>query len=103
MGSKIAWLTDRTAELAAIRHEWLGIQACTLPADRDEAEFGIALAYESAGLTPPRTVVWVPDPALGAVVAAVLATRGTRIPGKIWAEARQHARREVSLAYTHRA
>lgn len=103
MGSKISRLTDRARELAAIRQEWLDVQSCTLPADRDEAEFGIALAYDSAGLTPPRTVVWVPDPALGAVVAAVLANRGTRISGKVWAEARQRGRRIAGLTYTNRA
>src|SRR4051794_21425939 len=103
MGSKIARLTDRTTELAAIRQEWLDIQSRTLPADRDEAEVGIALAYESAGLTPPRTVVWVPPPALGAMVAAVLANRGARILSQVWAEAFQRARREAALVYTNRA
>ncbi|MFD0637171.1 DUF6745 domain-containing protein [Catenulispora yoronensis] len=72
-------------------------------ADRAEAEFGIALAYESAGLTPPHTVVWVPDPALGAVVAAVLANRGTRTSGRVWSEARQRGRRAASQVYTSRA
>jgi hypothetical protein len=103
MGSKIYRLTDRAAELAAIRQEWLDVQSCTLPADRDEAEFGVALAYDRAGLTPPHSVVWVPDPALGAVVAAVLGNRGTRISGKVWSEARQRGRRTASLAYTNRA
>ncbi|GAA1995939.1 DUF6745 domain-containing protein [Catenulispora subtropica] len=103
MGSRISRLTERTAALAAIRQEWLDAQSCTLPADRYEAEFGIALAYDSAGLTPPRTVVWVPDPALGAVVAAVLANRGTRTSGMVWSEARQRGRRAASLVYTNRA
>lgn len=103
MRSKISRLNDRLGTLAAIRQEWLDVQADTRPADRDEAEFGVALAYDSAGLTPPRTVIWVPDPALGAVVAAVLANRGTRISGKVWSEARQRARRTASLVYTNRA
>ncbi|NUP52915.1 MAG: hypothetical protein HOW97_37165 [Catenulispora sp.] len=103
MGTKISRLTDHTDELAAIRREWQDVHSSTLPADRDEAEFGVALAYDSAGLTPPHTVVWVPDPALGAVVAAVLANRGTRISGKVWSEARQRGRRTASLGYTDRA
>lgn len=103
MVSKIARLTDRADELAAIRREWQDVHACTLPADRDEAEFGIALAYEAAGLKPPRSVVWVPDPALGGVVAAVLTNRGTRISGKVWSEARQRGRRAASEFFTNRA
>lgn len=104
MGSKVSRLTDQqTTTVTAIRQEWQDIYASTTPADRYEAEFGIALAYDAAGLTPPRTVVWVPDPALGAVVAAVLANRGTRTSGKVWSEARQRARRAASLGYTNRA
>jgi hypothetical protein len=103
MRSKISRLNDRPGDLAAIRQEWLDVSADVRPADRDEAEFGVALAYDSAGLTPPRTVIWVPDPALGAIVAAVVATRSTRISGKVWAEARQRARRTASLVYTNRA
>lgn len=103
MRSKVSRLNDRHGELAAIRREWLAVRADTRPADRDEAEFGVALAYDGAGLKPPGTVIWVPDPALGAVVAAVLANRGTRISGKVWAEARQRARRTASLVYTNRA
>lgn len=103
MGTRVSHLGRWTRELHTVRQEWLAVQACTEPADRDEAEFGIALAYETAGLRPPRHVVWVPDPALGAVVAGALSSHAVRVSGKVWAEARQHARRVASQVYSNRA
>ena len=107
MGTRVSHMGDWLYELHEVRREWLAVQACTEPADRDEAEFGIALAYESAGLTQPHSVVWVPDPALGAIVAGVLATRAgraaVRASDEVWAEARQSARRAASLMYSNRA
>jgi hypothetical protein len=103
VGSRVSQLTEWLHELRNVRQEWLDVHASTEPADRYEAEFGIALAYDTAGLTPPHTVIWAPDPASGAAVAAVLSRRGTRTSGKVWAEARQRGRRAAALIYTNRA
>lgn len=103
MGTRVSHLGDRLRELHDVRREWLDVQACTEPADREEAEFGIALAYEGAGLPPPRMVIWAPDPALGAVIAATLAGHTFRASGRVWTEARVRARRAAAQVYSNRA
>ena len=103
MGSRIDDVAGELDELRRIRQEWLDVQSSTAPANRDEAEFGIALAYDSARLTPPHTVVWVPDPALGAVVAARLTTQGTRVSSAVWNQARQRGRSHALRIYSQRA
>lgn len=102
MGIAASQLGEWLRTLPEVRQKWLDVRACTDPADRDEAEFGIALAYETAGLAPPRAVVWVPDPALGAVVAAVLAAHTARVSNRVWTEARHRGRRAVGNSHTAR-
>lgn len=101
----MAFQTNQLAEwlrtLPTVRQEWLDVQACTDPADRDEAEFGIALAYETAGLNPPR-IIWAPDPALGAVIAAVLAAFTHRVTAQVWGDARRSARRSTGNTHKNR-
>ena len=96
-------LGERLHELHCVQREWLGVRTCTEPADREEAEFGIALAYENAGLTPPHTVVWAPDPSLGAVVAGTLKSQAVPYQRLLWNEARAEARRITSSIYARRA
>ena len=45
-----------------VRDEWIKIGLCTDPANRPEAERGIRLCYEIAGLTPPSKIVWYDSP-----------------------------------------
>ena len=60
---------DQEAALPAVRDEWLAIGLSTEPADRAEAEAGVAEAYRAAGMEPPEIVVWVDSPMAGAIAA----------------------------------
>ncbi|WP_194909200.1 DUF6745 domain-containing protein [Catenulispora rubra] len=102
MGIQSSQLGEWLRDLPAVRQEWLDLQACTQPVDRYEAEFGVALAYETAGLKPPHTVVWAPDPALGAVIATVVSGFTPRASAKVWTEARQRARRSTGNTHKNR-
>jgi hypothetical protein len=103
MGSRVGDLTGWTRDLRKVRQEWSDAEASTAPADRYEAEFGIALAYDAARLAPPHTVIWVPDPALGAVVAARLTMPGRRVSARVWTGPRHQAQQDIRLAYSKRA
>ena len=103
MGTRVSHVGDWLHELRDVQREWLDVQACTEPADREEAEFGIALAYEYAGLTPPRTVIWAPDPSLGGVIAGALRSEKVLYQRLLWNDARAEARRITSSIYTRRA
>lgn len=61
---------EQEAQLPGIRDEWLAYGLSTEPANRPEAEAGVRLAYESAGLKAPTTMVWLDSPMAGAVGAA---------------------------------
>lgn len=50
---------EQEALLPVVRDEWLAHGLCTEPADRADAEAGVAHAYETAGLAPPSIVVWL--------------------------------------------
>ncbi|TDD75098.1 DUF6745 domain-containing protein [Actinomadura rubrisoli] len=56
--------------------DWQSIAFSTDPADRGRAEAGVAAAYTAAGLEAPERYVWVPSPARGAAVAAILSGHG---------------------------
>lgn len=103
MGTRVSHVGDWLHELRDVQREWLDVQACTEPADREEAEFGIALAYEYAGLTPPRTVIWAPDPSLGGVIAGALRSEKVLYQRLLWNDARAEARRITSSIYARRA
>lgn len=47
-----------------IRDEWFEIAHLTTPAAREEAEEGVRLVYEAAGLAHPR-IRWVVSPRAG--------------------------------------
>ena len=69
-------ITELTAEqkatLEKARDEWLAVGLSTEPADRAAAEEGVRLAYQRAGLTPPRMVVWLDSPRAGCIGASML-------------------------------
>jgi len=78
---KLNKLTPEQAEkIQQVRDEWLRIGLSTERADRPRAEAGVRLAYEAAGLAPPKLVIWLDSPAAGAMGAALLA--GTTKVGK---------------------
>ncbi|MFA1545771.1 DUF6745 domain-containing protein [Actinomadura chokoriensis] len=69
-------LTGTVRETHYVVGDWQSAAFGTGPADRRRAEAGVAAAYAAAGLDAPERYVWVPSPARGAVVAAVLAGHG---------------------------
>ena len=69
---KITKLTpEQEALLPVVRDEWLAHGLSTAPANRAEAEAGVAAAYRAAGLQPPRFIIWLGSPWAGAVGQAV--------------------------------
>ncbi len=44
------------------RDHWQQVRNSTAPADRAEAEYGVALAYAAVGLDPPARTVWCSSP-----------------------------------------
>jgi hypothetical protein len=66
-------LTHLTPEqeegLAVVRDEWIAIGLLTEPADKPEAEAGVAEAYIAADLKPPTQVIWTASPLAGAIEA----------------------------------
>jgi hypothetical protein len=50
------------AALAAYGERWSELRRSTKPVDRGEAEAGVAIAYEAAGLAPPREIIWGSSP-----------------------------------------
>ncbi|WP_432011251.1 DUF6924 domain-containing protein [Streptomyces cucumeris] len=59
--------------LEGVRDHWLEHGFATGPADRGEAEAGVADAYRAAGLEPPTTFIWLDSPMAGAIGAWLLA------------------------------
>ena len=80
-------ITELTAEqkatLEKVRDEWLTVGLSTEPADRAAAEEGVRLAYQRAGLTPPRIVVWLDSPLEGGIGAAILGQVRAQVWGQV--------------------
>ena len=78
-------LTELSAEqetlLPTIRDRWVAVGLSTEPADRARAEAGVRLAYERAGLVPPRLVVWLGSPLAGVYGQAFL--RSPRVHAQV--------------------
>jgi hypothetical protein len=53
---------EQEAQLAVYAEKWRKISLSTEPANRPEAEKGVKLAYELAGLNPPKEIVWFDSP-----------------------------------------
>jgi len=50
------------AALATYGERWSALRRSTSPVDRHEAEARVAIAYEAAGLAPPRETIWGASP-----------------------------------------
>lgn len=75
MMEKITSLTP--AQLDAIpKHNdtWLDIGLSVEPTDRDKSRDAVAAVYTAAGLTPPKTVIFLGGPLQGCCAAALLAS-----------------------------
>jgi hypothetical protein len=60
---EIARLSDAQLEqLAPYGERWAQLRAATTPGDRKAAEAGVVKAYATAGLPPPREIVWAGGP-----------------------------------------
>src|SRR6185437_8284887 len=69
---KIQKLTaEQEALLPIVRDEWLAHGLSTKPANRAEAEAGVAAAYRAAGLQSPQFIIWLGSPWAGTVGQAV--------------------------------
>ncbi len=53
---------EQEALIPIVRDEWIRIGLDTTPTDKQKAEEAIALAYQCAGLTPPRQILWFNNP-----------------------------------------
>ncbi len=63
---------EQEAMIPIIRDEWLAHGLSTSPADRAQAETGVKLAYEAAGLKPPMTIIWAQSPVHGGYLKAAI-------------------------------
>ena len=84
--AKITKLTPaQVARIPEVRDHWLSVGLSTERADRPRAEAGVRLAYEAAGLAPPKIIIWLDSPMAGAMGAALLT--GTKVAGaQVWAQ-----------------
>ncbi len=85
----------REAELPAIRDEWLGVGLRAEPADRRAAEAGVRLAYQAAGLEPPKITIWLDSPYRGAIGAALLAQVWDQVWDQVGAQVWDQVRDQV--------
>ena len=53
---------EQEAQLKVYAEKWRKIGLSTEPANRPEAERGVNLAYELAGLKPPKEIIWCQSP-----------------------------------------
>src|SRR3990167_9369302 len=72
------------AAFPTIRDEWLAVGLSTVPANRAEAERGVRLAYNVAGLEEPSLMIWVDSPIAGCVGAAMQV--GAQVGAQVWAQ-----------------
>ena len=69
---RIDKLTPEQAALLPVkRDEWISHGLSTEPANRADAERGVRLAYEAAGLPHPQFFIWVDSPYAGAFAQAL--------------------------------
>jgi hypothetical protein len=74
MPKKIKRLTpEQTAAMPAFAQKWIEIGLCTKPADRARFEAAVAECYRQAKLAPPKAVIWVPNPLVGALAFPIAA------------------------------
>ena len=88
------------AEVAAIRGRWVATALSTERVDRPLAEATIRLAYRTAGLDPPDTVVWTDSPLGGASAAQQLSSTVSVAPtlrDELW----EHLDNQLESALGH--
>jgi hypothetical protein len=103
----IQHLIDAPAHLFdPLRDAWLASGLAARPADRDDAERGVAIAYRAAGLAPPESVVWLDSPMAGAVATWWLATRrirrdyrGARVWNRFWDQVYAQLRERIDVRF----
>ncbi len=97
--AKLEKLTPaQVAQFPAFRDEWLTAGLSTERADRPRAEAGVKLAYEAAGLPPPKIIIWLDSPMAGAMGAAFLAgtaKAGKSVGAQVGAQVRDQVRAQV--------
>lgn len=83
--AKITKLTpEQEARFGEFIEKWTAIGLSTDPANRAEAERGVKLAYEIAGLTPPRIIVWCTSPLSMILTHSVVAQVGEQVGAQVW-------------------
>jgi len=99
MGAKITKLTPaQLARIPEVRDQWLATGLSTERADRPRAEAGVRLAYEAAGLEPPKIIVWLDSPMAGTIGAALLSgtkAAGAQVRDQVWAQVRAQVGAQV--------
>ena len=80
---------EQLARLATKREEWLKVGLNTETANRAEAERGVRLAYQAAGLAPPAMMVWLKSPLEGCHAAAMFKS------DQVWDQVRGQVRGQV--------
>ena len=71
--SRIEKLTFEQENLIPFyRDKWVRIGLSTDPADRKQAEYGIIESYRSAGLKPPKKIVWCGSPLSQGLTRAII-------------------------------
>src|SRR6185295_7279682 len=70
---KITKLTEaQIARFPEFVERWTKIGLCTDPADRPRAEAGVRMAYQAAGLEPPKRIVWCGSPLSQGLTRAIV-------------------------------
>lgn len=88
-------------ELAVAAEEWLAYGLMSTPAERAEAEAGVRLAYELAGLAPPEQFQWYDSPLAGARAAAAVTDQAcvrAQVRTAPWAAARAALTRDLGAS-----
>lgn len=78
-------LADFESRIPAIRDEWINIGLSTEVADRPAAESAADVAYQLAGLEPPRLKIWLRSPLEGAIGATMLVNLRVGDQGRVQA------------------
>jgi len=98
MLKKINSLTpDQELKMAEFRDKWLGIGFSCQPADRVTAVIGVNEAYQSAGMEPPKYIIWLDSPLSGVYGAAILANSqvGAQVGAQVWDQVRAQVGAQV--------
>jgi Domain of unknown function (DUF6745) len=86
-GGEVELTAEQRLLARVVCQEWVGHGLTLRPADRTTAEAGVRLVYRTAGLPPPRRVVWAGSPLAGVVAALALTARsdpGLRVVPDVW-------------------